>query len=99
MPEQLQSCKITFNAAVGLATLCSIYSEPYNMSTILICSHRYSSIRHTHITEEIRQTFLAREDISSAITSTDTQLATVERNLGRFFFLSLAADRVRMETI
>lgn len=41
--------------------------------------HRYSSIRHTHITEEIRKTISTKEaEISDAITSTDTQLAEVE---------------------
>lgn len=52
------------------------------MSTILTCSYRYSSICYTYITKEIRQIVLAREEeISSAITLTDTQLAAVERNL------------------
>jgi hypothetical protein len=48
-----------------------------------MCLHRYSSIRHTHITEEIRKTIVVREEeVSSAITLTDTQLDVVERNLG-----------------
>ncbi|OCK85163.1 hypothetical protein K432DRAFT_343639 [Lepidopterella palustris CBS 459.81] len=64
MSKQLQSCKITFNAAVGIATL-------------------YSSIRHTHITEEIRKTISMKEaEISNAITSTDLQLAEMETALG-----------------
>jgi hypothetical protein len=50
---------------------------------MLICLHKYSSIRHTHITEEIRKTIVVREEeVSSAITLTDTQLDVVERNLG-----------------
>jgi membrane-bound lytic murein transglycosylase B len=41
--------------------------------------HRHSSIRHTHITEEIRKTISTKEaEISNAITSIDTQLADVE---------------------
>jgi len=64
MSDQLQSCKITFNSAVGIATL-------------------YSSIRHTHITEEIRKTISTKEaEISKAITSTDKQLVDVESTLG-----------------
>ncbi|KAF2807031.1 uncharacterized protein BDZ99DRAFT_422403 [Mytilinidion resinicola] len=63
MSEQLQSCKIAFNSAVGTATL-------------------YSSIRHTHITEEIRKTISTNEaEISKAITLTASQLADVEAAL------------------
>lgn len=44
---------------------------------------RYSSIRSTHITEEIKETISTKEaEISSAITSTDTQLAEIETSLG-----------------
>jgi len=45
--------------------------------------HRYSSIRYTYITEEIRKTISTKEvEISKAITSTNTQLAEVESTLG-----------------
>jgi len=64
MSAQLQSCKIAFNSAIGVATL-------------------YSSIRHSHVTEEIRRTISTRAvEVSNAIASTDTQLAQLEQNLG-----------------
>jgi len=45
--------------------------------------HRYCSIRHTYITEEIKKTISTKEaEISKAITSTDAQLAEVESALG-----------------
>jgi methyl-accepting chemotaxis protein len=44
---------------------------------------RYSSIRSTHITEEIKKTISTKEtEISTAVTSTDRQLAEVETRLG-----------------
>jgi hypothetical protein len=44
---------------------------------------RYSSIRSTHITEEIKKTISTKEtEISKAVTSTDRQLAEVETSLG-----------------
>jgi hypothetical protein len=44
---------------------------------------RYSSIRSTHITEEIKKTISTKEtEISTAVTSTDRQLAEVETSLG-----------------
>ena len=43
---------------------------------------RYSSIRSTHITEEIKKTISTKEtEISKAVTSTDRQLAEVETNI------------------
>jgi hypothetical protein len=47
----------------------------------LLC--RYSSIRSTHITEEIKKTISTKEtEISKAVASTDRQLAEVEISLG-----------------
>src|SRR5438045_721892 len=47
----------------------------------LLC--RCSSIRSTHITEEIRKTISTKEtEISTAVTSTDRQLAEAETSLG-----------------
>lgn len=44
---------------------------------------RYSSIRSTHISEEIKKTISTKEaEISRAITSTDAQLAEVKTSLG-----------------
>jgi hypothetical protein len=44
---------------------------------------RYSSIRHTHITEEIKKTISVKEaEITGAIAATDKQLTEVESTLG-----------------
>ena len=44
--------------------------------------YRYSSIRHAHITEEIRNTILTRQtEIKGAITTTDKQLIVLESRL------------------
>jgi hypothetical protein len=48
---------------------------------IILC--RYSSIRSTNITEEIKKAISTKEaEISKAISSTDMQLADVETSLG-----------------
>ena len=45
--------------------------------------YRYSSIRHTHITEEIKKTIsLKQTEIAGAIAATDKHLAEVESTLG-----------------
>jgi hypothetical protein len=60
--------------------------------------HRYSSIRHTHITEEIRKTILTKEaEISKAITSTDRQLAEVESALGEIHLTGSRHERGQNE--
>lgn len=44
--------------------------------------HRYSSIRHTHITEEIKQTIATKQtEIKGAITTADKQLVVLENRL------------------
>lgn len=44
---------------------------------------RYSCIRHSHITEEIKKAILTKQtDIASAIRTTDKQLAEVGERLG-----------------
>jgi ABC-type phosphate transport system auxiliary subunit len=43
---------------------------------------RYSSIRHTHITEDIKKTISIKQTgITAAIVTTDKQMAKVENNL------------------
>ena len=45
-------------------------------------SQRYSSIRHSHITEEIKKMIVTKQtDIASAIKTTDKQLAEVGKRL------------------
>jgi cobalamin biosynthesis protein CobT len=45
--------------------------------------YRYSSIRHTHITEEIKKTISMKQtEITGAIAATDKHLADVESTLG-----------------
>ena len=44
--------------------------------------YRYSSIRHTHITEEIKKTISAKQtEIKSAISAADGQLVVLENRL------------------
>jgi len=44
--------------------------------------YRYSSIRHTHITEEIKKTIVTKQtDITSAIGTTDKQLVEAGKRL------------------
>lgn len=51
---------------------------------------RYSSIRHTHITEEVKKVILTKQtDIASAIRTTDKQLAEVGKRLEE---LNVAGD-------
>jgi hypothetical protein len=48
----------------------------------LTCPHRYSSVRNSHITDEIKQTISTRQaDVKSAITATDKQLAVLEHRM------------------
>jgi hypothetical protein len=52
--------------------------------------HRYSSIRHTHISEEIKKTISTKQtEISSAIGATDKQLAEIGKRLEE---LNVAGD-------
>lgn len=83
MSEQLQSCKITINSVVSIATLCVIPTchLPGSGDTDDL-TYRYSSIRHTHITEEIKKTISTKQiEITSAIGATDLQLAEVGKRL------------------
>lgn len=44
--------------------------------------YRYSSIRHTHLTEEIKQTISTKQtEIGAAITTADKQLIVLEHNI------------------
>jgi predicted mannosyl-3-phosphoglycerate phosphatase (HAD superfamily) len=46
--------------------------------------YRYSSIRHTHITEEIKETISTKQaELTGAIATTDEQLAELESTLGQ----------------
>jgi hypothetical protein len=77
--EQLQSCKITLNAVVSIATLCIV---PACRGSTDDWPHRYSSIRHTHISEEIKKTISTKQtEISSAIGATNKQLADIRKRL------------------
>jgi hypothetical protein len=56
----------------------------------LIIFYRYSSIRHTHITEEIKKTISTKQtEIKSAITTADKQLIVLENRLKE---LNLSSD-------
>jgi len=77
--QQLQSCKTTINSVVGLATLyVNMYKYTIKVLLKLTLVHRYSSIRHTHITEEIKQSISRRgAEITATISSTEAQLTEV----------------------
>lgn len=58
--------------------------------TGLIQLYRYSSVRHSHITEDIKQMISAKQaDVQSAITSTNKQLAVLEDRVKE---LNLSSD-------
>jgi len=55
------------------------------------------SIRHTHVTEEIRRTISIKEaEISNAIASTDVQLG-VEKNLGEVCLAEARHEQYQVE--
>jgi len=75
--EQLQTCKLTINSVVGIATL-------------------YSSIRHTHITEEIKKTISVKEaEITGTIAATNKRLTEVESTLGQLRLIDVGQDGVQ----
>jgi len=77
--QQLQSCKNTIDLVVGQATLCvNGYLVTAKYHEILTLALRYSSIRHTHVTEEIKSIISRRgAEITAAISSTEAQLTDV----------------------
>jgi hypothetical protein len=83
MSQQLQSCKITINSVVSIATLYVLLTGHLPGSEDADdLTYRYSSIRHTHITEEIRETISTRQtEITIAIGKSDEQLAEVGKRL------------------
>jgi hypothetical protein len=57
---------------------------------------RYSSIRHTHITEEIKKTISVKEaEITGAIAATDKQLTEVESTLGELRLIDAGQEGVQ----
>jgi len=57
---------------------------------------RYSSIRHTHITEEIKKTISVKEaEITGAIAATDKQLTEVESTLGELRLTDASQEGVQ----
>jgi regulator of replication initiation timing len=63
---------------------------------MLIIMCRYSSIRSSNITEQIKTSISAREtEISTAILSTDIQLAAVETGLEEVRLDNASEDRIQ----
>lgn len=63
---------------------------------MLIIIYRYSSIRHTHVTEEIKKTILAKEaEVTKAIAVTDKQLTEVESTLGELRLVDAGQEGVQ----
>jgi len=83
--QQLQSCKTTINSVVGIATLCvNGYLQTAKSHGMLTLALRYSSIRRTHVTEEIKSSISRRgAEITAAISSTEAQLADMNQISGK----------------
>jgi hypothetical protein len=63
---------------------------------VLTISRRYSSIRHTHITEELKKTISIKQaEITGAIKTTDKQLAEVEITLGELHVAGSGQERIQ----
>jgi hypothetical protein len=61
---------------------------------IIIC--RYSSLRSANITEQIKKTISTREtEISTALSSTDMQLAAVETSLAEVQLNNASEDQIQ----
>jgi hypothetical protein len=53
-----------------------------SVQKLITLPYRYTSVRHSHITEEIKKTISTKQtEIKSAITTTDKQLVVVENKL------------------
>jgi flavin-dependent dehydrogenase len=65
-------------------------SNELGAAVSLIVPHRYSSVRHSHITEDIKKTISAnQEEVKGAIATTDKQLIVLENKLEE---LNLSSD-------
>ena len=79
---RLHTYRLTFNSIVGTATLYDIVQEAVNYASTDIF-HRYSSIRNSQLTNEVRQSVASQQrSIIAASNSTQTEVAMVERTLG-----------------
>ena len=79
---QLHTYRLTFNSIVGTATLYDIIQESVSHASA-DRFHRYSSIRNSQLTDEVRQSIASQQrSIAAASNSTQTEVAVVERTLG-----------------
>lgn len=79
--SRLHTYRLTFNSIVGTATL---YEVPLaiNEPSFADEAHRYSSIRNSQLTEEVRQSVASQQNTIAAATSrTQTELVAVQRDL------------------
>lgn len=93
--EQLQTCKLTLNSVVSIATLYVYVRCPTQWGcSLLRC--RYSSLHHTQITEEVKKTISTKQaEISRAISATDRQVAEVESTLRELDLTAANPERVQ----
>jgi Asp/Glu/hydantoin racemase len=87
--EQLQNCKLSINNVISIATLYVSWQNCIRTSRAnSVC--RYSSVRNSHITEEIRESISVRQnEVNEAITATDRQIIVLEDRVNE---LELSSD-------
>ena len=89
MSEQLQNCKLSISTVVSLATL-YVGEEQAQGIEQANNAYRYSSVRNSPLTEEIKNSISAkRDEVSGAITTTDNQVVVLENRLKE---LELSSD-------
>jgi hypothetical protein len=81
MTKRLQSCKLTLNSVVSTATL-YVKQDGYYHGSLLTTPHRYSTIRTTTMTDEIKKELSARQaEMTATISTVDTQVGQAEQSL------------------
>jgi hypothetical protein len=82
MSEQLSNCRLTITSAVSIATLYVTLVLNDDTEYKLILPYRYISVRHSHITEEIKKTISTTQaEVKGAISTADNQLVVLESKL------------------
>jgi hypothetical protein len=81
MAKQLQSCKLTLDLVVDIATL-QVICDDYDFCGLVTNLRRYSTIRNTAATKAIKAMMTARQDeMTATIATMDTQIDLTEVSL------------------
>jgi hypothetical protein len=81
LAKRLQSCKLTLNSVVSTAIL-YVKQDVCHHGYLLTTPHRYSTIRTTTMTEEIKRELSARQaEMTATISTVDTQVGLAEQSL------------------